>query len=235
MLVREPVRGSGGYLMRGRNPSPVDLKPNDRLVLQQIAHSDSLPWYPVRRARIVLGLAAGESVQTLAAHLQCDPATVWRTHQRDRQSGLPGLRADARSGHSGRLIRISPPPARPNHPTGLPGTDRQGVAPHPLVQRRLGPPGGPRRHCRIHQRPHRVPHLAGGRSATASQALLEDSPAERRVHGARRKDFVVLQLCRSLGPTRLRGGLCRRIAQLPSAGTSAHPASYPWLDRAAGV
>ena len=58
-----------------------------------------------------------------------------RTRQRYLQSGLPGLLTDARQGHSGQPIRISPPAAQPNHSTGLPGTHRQRVAYHPLVQR----------------------------------------------------------------------------------------------------
>lgn len=68
--------------MRGRKPHSLVLPRHDRAVLQSIAHSDSLPWYQVRRARIVLAIAAGERVQTIALHLQCDPATVWRTCQR---------------------------------------------------------------------------------------------------------------------------------------------------------
>ena len=140
MLVRETVRLLGDRLMRGRKPCPLDLARKDRAVLQQIAHSDSLPWYQVRRARIVLASAAGESVQTIALHMQCDTATVWRTCRRYSQSGLPGLLADGRQEHSGRTARISPPPARTDHPSGLLGADRQRVAHHPLDQCRLGIP-----------------------------------------------------------------------------------------------
>src|SRR5947209_2842085 len=96
--------------MRGRPPNRLAISRHDQAILQQIARSDSLPWYQVRRARIVLALAAGERVQSIAERLECDPATVWRTGQRYSQSGLEGLLADSRQERSGRTARISPPP-----------------------------------------------------------------------------------------------------------------------------
>jgi hypothetical protein len=129
--------------MRGRTPRPLALPRHDQAILQHVARTDSLPWYQVRRARIVLALAAGERVQNIALRLECDPATVWRTCQRYSRLGLGGLLADGRQQGSGRSVRISPPAARSHYPTGLPGTDCQGVAHHPLVQRRSGTPGGP--------------------------------------------------------------------------------------------
>jgi transposase len=67
-----------------------------------------LPWYQVRRARIVLALAAGQRKRDVAAQLECGVATVWRTSERYRQDGLEGLLADGREGRSGRLEQITP-------------------------------------------------------------------------------------------------------------------------------
>jgi transposase len=62
----------------------------------------------VRRAKIVLAIAAGERQHSVATRLECDEATVWRVCERYRHGGLAGLLADGRLGHSGRLEQISP-------------------------------------------------------------------------------------------------------------------------------
>ena len=72
------------------------------------AHSDSLPWLQVRRAKMVLAIAAGERRCSVAARLECDEATVWRTCERFRQDGLTSLFSDGRHGHSGHPQQISP-------------------------------------------------------------------------------------------------------------------------------
>jgi len=77
--------------MRGRRPEPLTIAPPDADTLRTVAHSDSLPWFQVRRARIVLALAAGERRRPLAARLDCDEATVWRTCERYRREGLARL------------------------------------------------------------------------------------------------------------------------------------------------
>jgi transposase len=94
--------------MRGRRPEPLTIAPPDADTLRAVAHSDSLPWFQVRRARIVLALAAGERRRPLAARLDCDEATVWRTCERYRREGLAALFSDRRHGRSGRLEEISP-------------------------------------------------------------------------------------------------------------------------------
>jgi transposase len=94
--------------MRGRRPEPLTIAPPDADTLRVVAHSDSLPWFQVRRARIVLALAAGERRRPLAARLDCDEATVWRTCERYRREGLAALFSDGRQGRSGRLEEISP-------------------------------------------------------------------------------------------------------------------------------
>jgi hypothetical protein len=118
--------------MRGRKPRPLSIAPADLPVLRQVARSESLPWYQVRRARIVLANARGAHNSTVAFQMQCDESTVWRTCRRYEREGLTGLLAPPI--RSGRPDRISPPPAGAGRPTGLLGAGGQGPAHHPLVQ-----------------------------------------------------------------------------------------------------
>jgi transposase len=94
--------------MRGRKPSSLSVASPDIDRLQKTAHSDVLPWYQVRRARIVLAIAAGERKRDVAVQMGCGEATVWRTCECYRQEGLEGLWADGRQGRSGRLAQITP-------------------------------------------------------------------------------------------------------------------------------
>jgi hypothetical protein len=93
--------------MRGRKPRPIEIAPGDLPILQQIARSQSRPWYQVRRARILLGIADGAQTQILAFLTQCDESTVRRTCRRYERLGLSGLLESAK--RSGRPIVISPP------------------------------------------------------------------------------------------------------------------------------
>jgi transposase len=94
--------------MRGRRPEKLTLARQDANALHSVAHSDSLSWLEVRRAKIVLAIADGERRCSVAARLECDEATVWRTCERYRQDGLATLLADGRAGHSGRPESIAP-------------------------------------------------------------------------------------------------------------------------------
>src|SRR5438309_11621844 len=94
--------------MRGRRPNELTIRGADKPELERIAHSDALPWFQVRRARIVLGIAAGRRREVLASELSCDESTIWRTCQRYERLGLGGLLADQRQGHSGRDLQITP-------------------------------------------------------------------------------------------------------------------------------
>src|SRR5262245_30189293 len=117
--------------MRGRKPCPLAIADHDRTPLQQVARSETLPWYQVRRARTVLAIAAGERTENVAARLECDTGTVRRTCLRYIEDGLHGLLDTPQ--RPGRPIRISPPPAGPGRRARLPGTGRQGPAHHALV------------------------------------------------------------------------------------------------------
>ena len=77
--------------MRGRKPRPIEVAPEDLPVLQQIAQSQTRPWYQVRRARILLGIAEGGRTQTLAFQTQCNESTVRRTCHRYERLGLSDL------------------------------------------------------------------------------------------------------------------------------------------------
>ena len=52
--------------MRGRKPEALMIFSPDISELRRIAHSDTSPWYQVRRARIVPGIAAGHRREDLA-------------------------------------------------------------------------------------------------------------------------------------------------------------------------
>jgi transposase len=94
--------------MRGRKPEGLVIAGQDADTLHGVAHCDSLPWLQVRRAKIVLAIAAGERRCSVAARLECDETTVRRACQRYRHYGLAGLFADDRQGNSGRPQQISP-------------------------------------------------------------------------------------------------------------------------------
>ena len=94
--------------MRGCRPEKLTVTQRDADVLQTAAHNGSLPWFQVQRARIVLALAAGERLCSVAARQECDTATVWRSCQRYRRGGLAKLFSDGRQDNPGRPQQISP-------------------------------------------------------------------------------------------------------------------------------
>jgi transposase len=94
--------------MRGRRPDVLTIRSSDISEFERIAHSDTLPWFRVRRARIVLGIAGGQRREVLASQLDCDESTIWRACQRYQRLGLEGLLADQRQAHSGRDVQITP-------------------------------------------------------------------------------------------------------------------------------
>jgi hypothetical protein len=46
--------------MRGRRPEKLTIARRDQNALHSAAHSGSLPWFQVQRAKIVLAIAAGD-------------------------------------------------------------------------------------------------------------------------------------------------------------------------------
>jgi hypothetical protein len=125
--------------MRGRRPTPLTIPEADLPILEAVARSRRLCWFQVQHARIVLAVAGGERVGEVASRLECDRATVWRLCRRYERGGLTKLLLD--DPRLGRPQEISPPPARPDRRTRLPGARRRGAAHHALDQRGPGPPG----------------------------------------------------------------------------------------------
>src|SRR3954471_19104874 len=93
--------------MRGRKPCPLAISRHDRTALQDVARSESLPWYQVRRARTALAIAAGQRTAAVASHPECDAGTVRRTCRRYKDTGVQGLPEEPQ--RPGRPTRISPP------------------------------------------------------------------------------------------------------------------------------
>src|SRR5947207_11195148 len=91
--------------MRGRKPRPLCVGKADNPRLREIARCCCLPWYQVRRARIILARAAGERTRDIAQQIQCNVRTVQRTCLRYEQLGLAGLLMQAH--RSGRPAEIS--------------------------------------------------------------------------------------------------------------------------------
>jgi len=118
--------------MRGRKPFPLTLSPGDLVLLEEVARSQSRPWYQVRRARTLLAIAAGERVQTVAFQAQCNVDTVRRTCRRYQISGLAATLAHPL--RSGRPTQISPPATCADCRVGVPGAGGEGVAHHALVE-----------------------------------------------------------------------------------------------------
>src|SRR4051795_9627229 len=97
--------------MRGRKSRAVTIADADLPILQAVARGRHLAWFQVQHARIVLAVAAGEPIQSVAARLECNRATVWRVCHGYEQGGLKDLLLDER--RLGRPQEISPPAPRP--------------------------------------------------------------------------------------------------------------------------
>jgi len=76
--------------MRGRKPHSLTIAPADVPALQQIARSQTLPFFQVQRARIVLEMAHGGRTRSVAIEARCDETTVRRTCHRYERLGVPG-------------------------------------------------------------------------------------------------------------------------------------------------
>ena len=198
----------GGRLMRGRRPERLTIAPRDADALYAATHSGSLPWFQVQRAKIVLAIATGEHQSSVAARLECDEATVWRTCQRYRRGGLATLFADGRRGNTGRPQQISPvqraqivelaclePIAKGLHITHWSSEDlaRQAVAD------KIVPAIGPATVRRILPMSICSPIGLG----------TEDGSAGRPIQGAGGASPLVLRECGPARPSGHLGGVCR--------------------------
>ncbi len=118
--------------MRGRRARCLRINPHDLAILESVAHGRQLPSFAVDRARIVLAVAEGASIASLAALMRCDPATIWRTCRRYETGGLEKLLQN--EPRTGRPQNISPSAACPARGAGLHGAHRTRFAHHALEQ-----------------------------------------------------------------------------------------------------
>jgi transposase len=85
--------------MSGRKPDQFVLKQEDRPILQDLLRNGHTRQRVARRARILLGRADAQRVNSLADQVAQDRSTVWRVCQRYCQGGLEAALYDApRSG-----------------------------------------------------------------------------------------------------------------------------------------
>jgi hypothetical protein len=113
--------------MRGRKARSLHIRSEDLSTLERVAHGHQLPSFVVDRARIVLAVAEGMPIASLAALMRCDRTSIWRTCRRYEQGGIKRLFLN--EPRLGRLQDISPSAARPDRGVGLSGADCK-RAPH---------------------------------------------------------------------------------------------------------
>jgi len=85
-------------MRRGRPKKPIVLSDEEREQLNAIANSRSLPHGLVRRARIVLLSAEGNTCDTIAERVGISRQMVCKWHNRYLQQGLSGLHDELRPG-----------------------------------------------------------------------------------------------------------------------------------------
>ena len=85
-------------MSRGRPLKPLILGDEDRLELQGIANSRSMPHSIVTRAKIVLACASGEQNKTVAERFGVSIMMVGKWRQRYLESGVSGLHDELRAG-----------------------------------------------------------------------------------------------------------------------------------------
>lgn len=125
-------RRKGERPMRGRRPRPLALAAEDRGVLMEVAARRRCAWFEVQHARILLDVAAGERIATVAAQQRCDPATVWRVCRRYEFGGVQAILQEGY--RSGAPASLSPLATGADRGTGLSGAGRRRAASDPLVQ-----------------------------------------------------------------------------------------------------
>ena len=88
--------------MRGRKPSSIDLKPNDKAQLVALLQDGQTSLRVARRARILLSRADDHSrIVAIGETVGQNRSTVWRVCRRYRQAGLEAALYDgARAGRA---------------------------------------------------------------------------------------------------------------------------------------
>ena len=88
----------------GRPTKELPVSAEDRVQLESIAGSQSLPALLVRRAHMVLLMAAGESVSEVARRFGVSRPTVTMCRTRFRERGMAGLHNELKPGRPGRAV-----------------------------------------------------------------------------------------------------------------------------------
>jgi Homeodomain-like domain len=78
-------------MIRGRKSSVLKVASQDRPILEGIARSRRLPSFEVDRARIILDVSQGKSIEDLASLMRCHRVTIWRVCRRYDEGGLNRL------------------------------------------------------------------------------------------------------------------------------------------------
>src|SRR5579862_6715977 len=85
-------------MITGRPKQPIVLQEEERIRLNAIAQSRSLPDGLVNRARLVLMAAEGVSNKRIAQKLDLSPQSVCKWRQRYTEQGIEGLHDELRAG-----------------------------------------------------------------------------------------------------------------------------------------
>src|SRR5580693_7018845 len=91
--------------MPPRTPIRIELSDAERCALEHKARAHCAPHRDVVRARIILLLAEGRTVSSVAGEVGCERRIVRKWAERFQRKRLHGLEDDARSG---RPARFSP-------------------------------------------------------------------------------------------------------------------------------
>lgn len=83
---------------RGRPIEPLVLNGDEKMQLQSLAQSRSLPHGLVQRAQIVLACAEGQANAAIARRMRLTNATVGKWRKRYREHGIEGLHDELRAG-----------------------------------------------------------------------------------------------------------------------------------------
>ncbi len=83
--------------MSGPAPIAISVSPHQRAVLERLLRQHSCPQALARRVAIIVGAAAGERNEPLAARLGCTPNTIrrWRARWAAAQAALATVDDDA--------------------------------------------------------------------------------------------------------------------------------------------
>ncbi len=159
--------------MRGRLPSEYRLNPHDRRYLIEIVKDGQLIQRVANRARALLALDQGERIVEIVQWTNLSRMGVWYLWQRYVTRGVEAIFDEERSG---RPPVFSPARTRPDRACGLHRASRIWAGTDPLGLSQSATSSDRASDCGHHPLYDGRADTGGGKSATASLALLEDGP-----------------------------------------------------------